>query len=185
MMTQNQTFNGATIDGDPAHFRAAMRRLTSTVSIVSTAENGGRYGLTITSVSSVSMKPPSLLFCVNAASSLHDPLIRSGEFCVNLLMADQDDIAVAFSSAGLGNERFQVGEWGQHENVPFLMRAQANIFCDLDAISSYGTHSIMVGKVRNVAVMGDVSPLLYEDGNFTRSEISSRNHIEHLARAAG
>jgi flavin reductase (DIM6/NTAB) family NADH-FMN oxidoreductase RutF len=118
------------------NFRKAMRRLTSAVSVISTQHDNIRHGITVTSVTSVSMSPPSLLFCLNRASRLHDPVIRAGRFCVNMLHAHQ---------------------------IP----AQANIFCETDAISSYGTHSIVIGKVHHVAVRGQVAPLLYQDGQYT------------------
>ena len=149
-------------------FRKAMRRLTSAVSVISTTHNDMRHGITVTSVTSVSMTPPSILFCVNRASRLHDPLICAGRFCVNILHAHQIDIADAFSGRLAGEERFLVGEWASGgDDLPYLIPAQANIFCETDAISSYGTHSIVIGKVRQVAVRGQVAPLLYQDGNYT------------------
>jgi flavin reductase len=150
------------------NFRQAMRRLTSAVSVISTAHAGTRHGITVTSVTSVSMEPPSLLFCVNRRSSLHDPLIRSGQFCVNILQAHQIEVANAFSGRMTGEERFLCGEWTSDEaDIPYLIPAQANVFCETDAISSYGTHSIVIGKVRKVAVQGQVAPLLYQDGQYT------------------
>ena len=158
---------------DPLHdlggnFRNAMRRLTSAVSVISTSHDGVRHGITVTSVTSVSMAPPSLLFCVNRTSRLHDPVIRSGRFCVNILHAHQIDIADAFSGRTHGSDRFLCGEWASDDDdVPFLIPAQANIFCEADAVSSYGTHSIVIGKVHHVAVRGQVAPLLYQDGQYT------------------
>jgi len=150
------------------NFRKAMRRLTSAVSVISAMHDGVRHGITVTSVTSVSMTPPSLLFCINRASSVHDPVIRSGRFCVNILHAYQIDIADAFSGRVRGDNRFLCGEWASDdENVPYLIPAQANIFCEADAISSYGTHTIVIGKVRQVAVRGQVAPLLYQDGQYT------------------
>lgn len=149
-------------------FRKAMRRLTSAVSVISTAHDAVRHGITVTSVTSVSMTPPSILFCVNRASRLHNPLICAGHFCVNILHAHQIDIADAFSGRLTGEDRFMVGEWASAEHdMPYLIPAQANIFCQTDAISSYGTHSIVIGKVREVVVRGQVAPLLYQDGNYT------------------
>ena len=73
------------------------------------------------------------------------------------------------SAAGsAGEDRFLVGEWASDDDdLPYLIPAQANIFCETDAISSYGTHSIVIGKVRDVAVRGQVAPLLYQDGHYT------------------
>ena len=153
------------IGGD---FRKAMRRLTSAVSVISTAHDDIRHGITVTSVTSVSMSPPSLLFCVNRRSRLHDPLIRSGQFCVNILYGHQIDIADAFSGATTNENRFLCGEWASDDDgLPYLLPAQANVFCETDAMSSYGTHSIVIGKVRSVAVRGQVAPLLYQDGQYT------------------
>ena len=70
-------------------------------------------------------------------------------------------------------ERFRYGEWGEFEEIPYLLSAQANVFCDLDAISSYGTHSIMVGKVQNVIVSNTIAPLLYENGHYTNSVLAT------------
>lgn len=150
------------------NFRKAMRRLTSAVSVISTMHDGDRHGITVTSVTSVSMTPPSLLVCVNRTARFHDPLIRAGRFCVNILYAHQIDIADAFSGRTRDGDRFLTGEWASDdEDVPYLIPAQASIFCETDALSSYGTHTIVIGKVRHVAVRGQVAPLLYQDGQYT------------------
>jgi flavin reductase len=147
--------------------RLAMRRLTSAVSVITTELDGCRYGMTATSVTSVSMTPPSLLVCINRLARLHDPLIRRGAFCVNILHAHDGEIAEAFGGARMDADRFACGAWDDSHGLPHLVSAQANVFCELDAISSYGTHSIMIGKVGDVVVRGNVSPLIYEDGKYT------------------
>ena len=65
-------------------------------------------------------------------------------------------------------DRFLTGEWASDdEDLPYLIPAQASIFCETDALSSYGTHTIVIGKVHHVAVRGQVAPLLYQDGQYT------------------
>jgi flavin reductase (DIM6/NTAB) family NADH-FMN oxidoreductase RutF len=151
-----------------AEFLSAMRRLTGTVTVISTAHDGERHGMTATAVTSVSDDPPSLLICVNRAARLYDPLIRAGRFCVNILQADQSEIAQAFSGRVAPESRFLQGDWDSHEyNLPFLRDAQANLFCETDATSNYGTHSIVIGRVRAVLTRGTVTPLLYQDGEYT------------------
>lgn len=147
--------------------RLAMRRLTSAVCVISTAHDGQKFGMTATSVTSVSLAPPSLLVCINRRARLHDPLIRRGAFFVNILHADDTEIAEAFSGARADIDRFACGAWDDTNGLPYLASAQASVFCELDAISSYGTHSIMIGKVGDVVVRGNVSPLLYQDGKYT------------------
>jgi flavin reductase (DIM6/NTAB) family NADH-FMN oxidoreductase RutF len=157
-----------TQDSFKSDFRKAMRRLTSAVTVITTAHDERRYGMTATAVTSVSADPPSLLICVNRSASLHEPLIRAGRYCINILLAGQTDIATAFSGGVPQELRFAQGHWSADEaGIPFLREAQANIFCDADAMSSYGTHSIIIGKVSDVRVAGRVTPLLYQDGQYT------------------
>ena len=77
---------GDALEGD---FRKAMRTLASAVTIVSTAHNDRRFGMTATAVCSLSIQPPTLLVCVNQSTSLHHPLLSAGRFCINILHADQ------------------------------------------------------------------------------------------------
>lgn len=149
------------------HFRKSMRALTSAVTILSTANGSRRFGMTATAVTSLSMSPPSLLACVNISASIHSPLLESGGFCVNILHANQSAVADAFSSRSV-EDRFAIGEWGRSEDaMPFLVDAQANIFCETEATYVHGTHRIFIGRVREVRVRDQVNPLLYQDGRYT------------------
>jgi flavin reductase (DIM6/NTAB) family NADH-FMN oxidoreductase RutF len=98
---------GDALEGD---FRKAMRSLASAVSIVSTAHDDRRFGMTATAVCSLSMQPPTLLVCVNQSTSLHHPLLSAGRFCINILHADQDELARTFGQKGI-EDRFANGNW--------------------------------------------------------------------------
>jgi flavin reductase len=149
-------------------FRKAMRRLASAVTIISTAHDGRRHGMTATAVTSVSSAPPSLLVCINQSASLHAPLHASGRFCVNILYGDQSEVADAFGGARPGDARFAAGNWAMHDTgLPYLTDAQASLFCTSDLVTPYGTHSIVVGKISEIIVGGHVAPLLYQDGRYT------------------
>src|SRR5262249_49786510 len=147
-------------------FRGAMRALTSAVSIISTDCSGRRFGMTATAVTSVSVAPPSLLVCINQAASLHAPLLDSRRFCVNILQAWQSALAQAFGSPV--SDRSAHGAWLRDDReLPYLADAQANIFCDVDDIHAYGTHTVVIGRVYRVGVHAPVHPLLYQDGRYT------------------
>jgi flavin reductase len=151
-----------------ADFRKAMRTLTSAVCVVSATHAGRRFGMTATSVTSLSAEPPSILVCINRAASLHEPVSQSQRLCVNILRADQIELAQAFSSKITAERRFCHGHWRQNaDDMPYLGDAQANIFCDVDAVCAYATHSIVIGKVTDVSVGDGVAPLIYQDGRYT------------------
>ena len=73
------------------NFRLAMRRYVYSVSIMSNKDASGNLNaITVSSVTSISMEPPSLLVCINKNSRIHDSLILESEFCINLLSKEQE-----------------------------------------------------------------------------------------------
>ena len=155
---------------DPAiqeAFRYAMRRVASTVAIVSVQSGGERRGTTATSVTSISMEPPSLLVCFNRVSRLHEFLSREERFCVNVLHTDNMETSKIFSDPVVNSERFNSGDWqADAGGVPYLANAQANLFCRKEKEIAYGSHSIFIGRVLQARARGDISPLLYRDGGY-------------------
>jgi flavin reductase (DIM6/NTAB) family NADH-FMN oxidoreductase RutF len=151
-------------------FRGAMRRVANTVSIVSVQSGAERHGTTATSVTSISMEPPSILICFNKTSRLHDFLIKEDRFCVNVLHTENFETSKVFSSPVTGIERFASGDWQDDEfHTPYLANAQANLFCRKEKEIAYGSHTIFIGRVTGVRARADISPLLYRDGLYVSS----------------
>jgi flavin reductase len=146
-------------------FRAAMRKFASTVCVVTTLGQDEHHGMAATSVASVSMDPPSLLVCVNRATTMHGALTQDGLFCVNLLGEQHGALCDAFGGKLSGAARFGVGDWADGlEGVRYLTDAPANIFCRLEQQHQYGTHTIFIGRVEQIHVHAEGAPLLYYDG---------------------
>jgi flavin reductase len=146
-------------------FKLAMRRLTSTVSIVTTAHQGRRYGMVATAVCSIGISPPSMLVSVAMSASIHDPLIARGSYCVNLLSIDHQHLVRPFSGALKGEERFSVCHCATGAlGLPQLRDSQASLFCSVSSVIPFANHSIVLGRVDHVSTSDEVDPLLYEDG---------------------
>jgi flavin reductase (DIM6/NTAB) family NADH-FMN oxidoreductase RutF len=166
-MHKNKQTVPAEISEKGAVFRDAMRRFTTTVSIISCASGGCRYGMSATAITSLSIDPPSLLVCVNKAAATHRVLSRGGRFCVNVLRSFHSHLSQAFSGKLKGEDRFRLGAWHETDDgLPFLGDAQANLFCEIDRITDYGTHTIFIARVYSARVDADVDPLLYQDGKY-------------------
>lgn len=151
-------------------FRAAMRCMTTTVSVITSSQDDEWYGMTATAVTSVCAEPASLLVCINTSSSLHSPVLASGRFCVNVLQAHQIDISTAFSGRLKGRDRFLSGDWHlSEEGLPYLADAQAALFCTIQQNVPFGTHNIVIGTVNRVLTNDMISPLLYGDGKYVRA----------------
>lgn len=154
-------------DEVPIMFRAAMRRLAASVSIVVAKGEDGPIGIAATSITSLTVDPPAILVCVNRAASLHACLVPTAPLSVNLLSRHQQDVSAAFGGGVPREERFGVGQWIESGNgLPALAEAQANLSCVIDAMLAYGTHSIVIARVLEAKLGGEIAPLIYQDGAY-------------------
>jgi flavin reductase (DIM6/NTAB) family NADH-FMN oxidoreductase RutF len=157
------------IETDPAltgAFRQAMRRVASTVNVISLCVDGEALGITATAVSPISMDPPSLLVCINRAASVHGSMEDVTHFRVNVLHRDQDGVAQMFADRRFHTERFAGGWENDCVRPPRLVDAQATILCRRIDLHQFGTHSIFIAIVEEVAVRDEVDPLIYLDGRY-------------------
>lgn len=151
-------------------FRGAMRRLAATVTVVTSADHTRCHGMTATSVTSLSMQPPSLLVCLNQRTLLHNIMLGTRRFCVNVLHRDQAGLSAAFAGALDAEARFGVGSWRRDEDgLPYLDGAQAVLVCQRTAALPFGTHTIFVGEVVRASHQDDVAPLIYENAAYCRT----------------
>lgn len=157
----------ATSGADLSHdFKQAMRRVASTVNVITVCVGGEPMGITATAMSSLSLDPPSLLICINRTASLHSPLEDVSHFCVNVLHRSQEDIARIFADRSRRDLRFAQGWQVDCDRPPRLAEAQAAILCRRIHHHPFGTHSIFIGQVEEVTVRDDVDPLVYVDGKY-------------------
>ncbi len=151
-------------------FKNGMRRLASGVSIVTAEYQGTRGGLVATSVSSVSLSPPTLLVCVNESASSHDLIKHAGSFCVNVLGCDAHQVAARFSTPAERHMRFEEGAWTTLETgAPALADALVSFDCKVSDTTKYGTHTIFFGEICHIELWSDdYDPLLYFDGGYKK-----------------
>ena len=149
-------------------FTNAMRRAVSGVSIVTTSGDFGRYGLTVSSMTSVSAEPPMLLVCVNRNSIAHDAIARNHRFAVNVLSARQQNLAASFAGSDLYGPAYDLSssEWTDSAcGLPQAVNTAAFFECELDTAVTAGTHSIFIGRVTQ-ALAADETPLAYANREY-------------------
>ena len=148
------------------NFRLAMRRYIYSVSIMSNKDNADNpNAITVSSVTSISMDPPSLLICINKSSRIHNSIELESKFCINLLNNKQEDLSNICSDEDMYDQRFKDENWNL-DGIPFLKNAQANIFCKVDKLTSYHTHTIVIGLVEDANYADEISTLTYVDGGY-------------------
>jgi flavin reductase (DIM6/NTAB) family NADH-FMN oxidoreductase RutF len=148
-------------------FRNAMRQLTGGVSVITAGRGRDISGMTVTSVSSLSVDPPALIVSINREAW---PLVkRYGFFGVNILTSDQIDIAERFTGKGglKGADRFAGARWmARASGVPLLVDALAAIDCEVEDIVERHSHAIIIGRVLDLAVSARTAALAYWQGRY-------------------
>ncbi len=140
-------------------FREAMAGLASGVAVVTGRQpDGDPCGLVVTSVSSFSAQPPSVLVSVAHASRCHDALSEGDAFGVNVLAAGQAAVAEVF--AGLGDDKFAGVEWSWDGGVPRIAGTLSFLRCRRAALFEMYDHTVLVGDVTGGAANGG-DPLVY------------------------
>jgi len=150
-------------------FRKAMRQLTGGVSVVTAGRGRDISGMTVTSVSSLSVDPPALIVSINRESSSWPLVKRYGFFGVNILTSDQIDIAERFTGKGglKGADRFAGAGWmTRASGVPLLVGALAAIDCEVEDTVERHSHAIVIGRVLDVAVSARTAALAYWQGRY-------------------
>lgn len=149
----------------PSTFREAVGHFATGITVMTTQHpEEGRYGVTATSFSSLSLEPPLVQWSLrNAAYSL--PIfIRSRYFAVNILASDQEDVSRRFATAGV--DRFADLELeGGLAGLPLIEGAAAWIECALETTLPGGDHTILVGQVLRARTFGR-PPLLHWRGRY-------------------
>jgi flavin reductase (DIM6/NTAB) family NADH-FMN oxidoreductase RutF len=150
-------------------FSGAMRQLTGGVSVVTAGRGRDISGMTVTSVSSLAVDPPTLIVSINRGASCWPLLRRYGCFGVNILTSDQIDIAERFTGKdGLkGAARFAGAEWTTRASgVPLLVGALAAIDCEVEEIVERHSHAIVIGRVKDLQVSSRTAALVYWHGQY-------------------
>lgn len=148
--------------------KQGMRRLASGVSVLSARlSDDEAFVMTVSSVTSVSDNPPSLLVCINRQIQRHEELLSVGSrFAVNLLTLDQTEVSNLCAGRFQDKDRLSLGKWNQDDWL-FLADSQASFCCITDKVVSYGTHEILFGRIERVIIHSDqVNPLLYANGQY-------------------
>lgn len=155
---------------EKAIFREAMAGLGAAVNVITTDGPGGLAGCTASAVCAVTDDPPTLLVCINRASRNNAVLRENARLCVNVLCAEQRDIAMQFATKDLAVEtRFASGDWDSMETgAPALQGAVSVLDCEVASITEVGTHTVFFCEVKAARSTGELDGLIYFARGFHR-----------------
>ncbi len=156
----------------PDEFKACFRLWPTGVSVVTTRDGEGRaHGVTMNSVTSVSLEPPLLLMCLHNDSETLKALRASGIFCVNFLASGQEEISNRF--AHRRPDKFQgVPTHEGRLGAPVLEGVLAALECHVEEVYPGGDHQIVLGElVHGARHNPDAAPLVYFNGQYAKPQV--------------
>ena len=155
------------LDERKYEYRNAMARLGAAVNIVTTDGPGGLAGFAATAVCSVSDSPPTLLVCLNRASSAYPAVKANQVLCVNTLEGGHADLSRRFGGKTPAKERFDGANWSLLETgAPVLDDALVSLDCRVKTVSDGGTHDILICEVVAIRENDGGQALIYFDRQY-------------------
>lgn len=155
-------------------FIEGMSRAATFVAVATTDGPSGRFGVTISSLTSVSADGdhPSLLACIHHRSPAAAAILGNRAFCANLLHQGQEGIANLFAGRDGKDQaaRFDAATWTAGTiGQPLIEGATARFECKLATALLWETHYIIVGNVVGVDLSEDSAALLYGQRGYRKA----------------
>lgn len=155
-------------------FLEAMARGSTFVTVLTTDGESGRYGVTVSSMTSVAADgfAPTVLACVHHKSPAATAILRNKNFCANILAEDQQAISDIFSGRRktAPEKRFeQIGWHPSTDGQPVIEGATANFECVLRTSLLWETHHVMIAHVMAVHLNDDPRALLYGQRTYKKA----------------
>jgi flavin reductase (DIM6/NTAB) family NADH-FMN oxidoreductase RutF len=148
---------------EEARFREVMGHFATGVAVVTARDGEGHpVGLTVSALTSVSLKPTLLLICVHRNAESHDALIKGGLFAANILADHQGSLAMDFAQLP-PEERFQGLEVEEAPlGSPLIPSTLAWLECRIQEVWPGGDHSVILGEVVACQSHGGEPLLFYQ-----------------------
>ncbi len=155
---------------DTARYRQVLGHFCTGVTIVSAVERGNPVGFSAQSFTSVSLDPPLVAMCPGADIMSWPHIRDAGVFAANILAHDQEALCRRFATRGV--DKFEGIGWQRSHATgsPVLDGVLAWVDCRIDAIHRAGDHLIVVGRVVDLDVTREASPLLFYRGGYGHFE---------------
>lgn len=144
-----------TLDADAK--KVLLRKIPHGLFICGVREADQINGFTASWVTQGSFDPPLVVMAVRSDSTSHGMIERTGLFSLNVLRADQKDLAAVFfkPQSGVGG-RFEAAPYDEGPlGLPLLKDAIGGVECKVVGCIAHGDHSVFVGEVQSATLIQD------------------------------
>ena len=149
------------ISGDELS-KAMAKFATGVILITTSEEDGSVLAMTANAITSISLEPALVLVCVAHTRNTFRYIRQSGRYAINVLNADQLELARHFARSDRDREFQEVPvDYGfSGRGTPWVEGCLCTLDCEVVAMHDYGDHAVIVGEVHE-AYMNAGKPLLF------------------------
>jgi 3-hydroxy-9,10-secoandrosta-1,3,5(10)-triene-9,17-dione monooxygenase reductase component len=158
---------------EPQDLRSLMSRWVTGVAVITSTDGTGPRGATTNALTSLSLDPLLVLVALDHGSNTLAAVRSSGRFCINVLAADQEQLARRFATKASGEEKLAGVPHQLVDRLPVLDGAVAWLACELDHELEGGDHTILLGRPLQAQIEEDAQPLLFYGGSFHAGALRS------------
>jgi flavin reductase (DIM6/NTAB) family NADH-FMN oxidoreductase RutF len=152
---------------ESSELRTLLARYPSGVCVVTVDAGRQRLGLTVGSLTGLSLDPPLVGFAISREAAMHELLREAGGCAISLLAAGQEWLAQHFARGvppiamwhGIATEAGASG-------APLLVGALGWLECALQHEVTAGTHTFFICEARRVELGVDAPALLRARGEY-------------------
>ena len=155
---------------DKASFRHVMGHFASGVTVMTTTVAGRMHGMTVSAFASQSLEPLLVLVSVERSTVMHQLVLTSKAFAINILGDEGEGTARFFAdNARLSGPEFREGAYHLGATgSPILEEASAYLEATVEATLDAGDHTVIVGRVVALAVVREAGPVIYYRSGYRR-----------------
>ena len=146
--------------------RDVLRRQPTGVSVVTVDSIGGRLGLTVGTLVSLSLAPPLVGVAIARQAALHELLRETGGFAVSLLAAGQEALAQHFARGVPPIALWHGIAVREGTRAPLLEGAVGWLECAVAAAHEAGDHTFFVGAVERAEPGAATQALVRAGGEY-------------------
>lgn len=149
------------IDEFNRNFKEVFSQLASGVCVVTFWRGGRVHGFTATSVTSVSLRPARVLFCLSENSESIACLSNGTSIGISILHADQRLLSDRFASKVAVGAYDDIPIANDAEQAPLIDGALGHVTATVVQMIPAGDHTIILCDVKSAEAAGEGIPLLY------------------------
>ena len=140
-------------------FKNAMSKVPSSVSILSVQTENSHISCTISSLISVEVETPRVLFVLRKDSSTLKAILLHKTFSINVLSYDQEALAVKYSA----NQRiFEPQDWVEGLSQTLDLKGSwLHFACEFDEVLECGSSVVVISRVIGHKFTETGKPLIY------------------------